>query len=53
MVQSDIWCRAICGAERYVVQSDIVGIKREEVTGGWRKYILKSFKIFGAHQTFR
>jgi hypothetical protein len=36
-----------------VVQSNIVGIKREEVSGDWRKYILRSFEIFAAHQNFR
>jgi len=35
------------------VLRDILEIKREEVTGDWRKYTLRSFMICAAHQTFR
>jgi len=35
------------------VLRDILEIKREEVTGDWRKYLLRSFMICAAHQTFR
>jgi len=35
------------------VLRDIFEIKREEVTGDWRKYILRSFMIFAVHHTFR
>jgi hypothetical protein len=32
---------------------DTFEIKREEVTGDWRKYILRNLMIFVAHQIFR
>ena len=32
---------------------DILEIKREEVTGDWRKYMLRSFMFCAAHQAFR
>jgi hypothetical protein len=35
------------------VLRNIFEIKRGEVRGDWRKYILRSFVIFAAHQTYR